>query len=112
MYGYPNYNPYQGPMYQQPIQPMPIKDDRIWVQGEIGAKAYMVAPGNTVPLWDTESRRIWIKTVNASGMPMMQEISYNFVGEQPQTQQDFESRFSAIEKRLAALEPKEVTENV
>lgn len=109
MYGYPNYNPYQGQMYQQPLhamQPMQPKDDRIWVQGEVGQKAYMVVPGVTVPLWDSESKRIWLKTGNASGPPFVQEITYNFVGEQPQMQTDFESRFASIEKRLDALEPK------
>ena len=25
----------------------------IWVQGEEGARAYMVAPNSTVPLWDS-----------------------------------------------------------
>ena len=112
---YPQY--YGNQMYQyQPMQPptppVPIKDERVWVQGEIGAKAYLVAPGNTVTLWDSEARRIWLKSVNAAGMPMMQEITYNFVGEQPQTQMDMETRFAAIEKRLDALEPKkEATPN-
>lgn len=110
---YPNYAqyyngnqmfPYQA--MQQPQSAVPVKDERVWVQGEIGAKAYMVVPGNTVTLWDSESRRIWLKTVNSAGMPMMQEITYNFVGELPQTQIDFEGRLAAIEKRLDALEPK------
>lgn len=33
--------------YQQQVQPT---DSRIWVQGEVGAKSYLVANGNTVEL--------------------------------------------------------------
>lgn len=53
--------------YQQPAQqqPAPI----IWVQGEEGAKAYMVAAGNSVLLMDSESSVFYIKSTDASGMP-------------------------------------------
>lgn len=53
--------------YQQPAQqqPTPI----IWVQGEEGAKAYMVAAGNSVLLMDSESSVFYIKSTDASGMP-------------------------------------------
>ena len=40
-----------------------------WVQGIEGAKAYPVAPGNTVALWDSENQAIYIKMVDASGIP-------------------------------------------
>ena len=53
-------------------------DNRIWVQGEIGAKSYIIAPGNTVPLWDSESQTIWIKSVAPNGVPAMQKINYSF----------------------------------
>lgn len=51
--------------YQQPQQSAPI----IWVQGEEGAKAYMVAAGNSVLLMDSESSVFYIKSTDASGMP-------------------------------------------
>ena len=42
----------------------------IWVQGEEGAKAYMVAPGNSVLLMDSENSAFYIKSSDNSGMPM------------------------------------------
>lgn len=103
-YAYPGYPPYypqpvpdqlaqlrqnqmqqpmmQGPqMPQQPVQtvPQPQQPDPvgiIWVQGDAGAKAYMVAPGNTVPLWDSEDQVIYLKSVDMSGMPSMRVLDY------------------------------------
>lgn len=72
----------QGPqMPQQPVQavPQPQQADPggiIWVQGDAGAKAYMVAPGNTVPLWDSEDQVIYLKSVDMSGMPSMRVLDY------------------------------------
>ena len=48
----------------------------IWVQGESGAKSYLVAPNQTVTLWDTESQTIYIKSADASGMPSMKVLDY------------------------------------
>ena len=42
----------------------------IWVQGEAGAKSFIVAPGNTVMLMDSEGERFYLKSADASGMPM------------------------------------------
>ena len=42
----------------------------IWVQGEAGAKSYLVAPGSTVMLMDSEGERFYLKSADASGMPM------------------------------------------
>lgn len=42
----------------------------IWVQGEAGAKSYMVAPGNTVMLMDSEDQVFYIKSADQSGMPL------------------------------------------
>lgn len=42
----------------------------IWVQGETGARAYIVAPGATVLLMDSEAERFYIKSADASGMPL------------------------------------------
>lgn len=70
---------YQQPMMmpQTPVQQMPThqpSDERIWVQGEAGAKAYFVAPNTTVVLWDTENPIIYVKTADATGKPLDTEV--------------------------------------
>jgi hypothetical protein len=74
---YSNFFPtgYQ-PMTQfQNPQPQP-QNSMIWVQGEAGAKSYLVAPNTTIPLWDSESQTIYIKSADNSGMPSMKIIDY------------------------------------
>lgn len=86
----PNYQPiypmYQ-PNYQQPQQPpqQPVQSNSsiIWVQGEAGAKSYLVAPNNTVQLWDSEKNVIYIKSADASGMPSMKVLDYTIRENQP-----------------------------
>lgn len=74
----PNYQqpiPYQQqyPQVQQTVSNTPITNNRsagiIWVQGEAGAKAYPVAPGNSVLLMDSESDVFYIKSTDTSGIP-------------------------------------------
>lgn len=53
----------------------------IWVDGEIGARAYQIppgtAPGVTIPLWDTNDMVIYLKSLNAMGMPNpIQKLRY------------------------------------
>lgn len=48
----------------------PANPGIIWVQGEAGAKAYMVAPGASVMLMDAEGQSFYIKGADASGMPL------------------------------------------
>lgn len=58
---------------QQPInQPMAQQSNNglIWVQGEAGAKSYIVAPGATVMLLDSENSSFYLKSADASGMPL------------------------------------------
>lgn len=82
---YPNYsayNPYaqqQIQNQQQPTSPtpsIPQNNGIIWVQGEAGARAYMVAPNNTVQLWDSESQTIYLKSADSSGMPTIKILDY------------------------------------
>lgn len=63
---------------QMPIPPTPQKptNDIIWVQGLEGAKGYLVAPGNTVVLWDTENPVIYVKSADASGIPSMRVLDF------------------------------------
>jgi len=48
----------------------------IWVQGEAGAKSYLVAPNTTIQLWDSEAQTIYLKSADASGMPSMKVLDY------------------------------------
>ena len=48
----------------------------IWVQGEAGAKSYLVAPNTTVQLWDSERQTIYLKSADASGMPSIKVLDY------------------------------------
>lgn len=80
--GYPMTYPqmyYQMPAggSQMPSQPTQQNNNGIiWVQGEAGAKSYLVAPNNTVQLWDSESQTIYLKSADASGMPSMRILDY------------------------------------
>lgn len=62
------------PLYQ-PVQ-QPQQNGIIWVQGEAGAKSYLVAPNTTVQLWDSESQTIYLKSADASGMPSFKILDY------------------------------------
>lgn len=70
------------PMYQQPYQQtqQQMNNGIIWIQGEAGAKSYLVAPNTTVPLWDSESQTIFLKSADASGMPSMKVLDYTIRG--------------------------------
>ena len=63
---------FQPPTTQPAAQPIAQQGNNglIWVQGEAGAKSYLVAPGNTVMLMDSEGERFYLKSADASGMPM------------------------------------------
>ena len=79
------YNPYQNQYYtqmqmpqavnppmqiQQQQQQQPNQNGLIWVQGETGAKSHLVAPNTTVMLMDSETQRFFLKSSDASGMPL------------------------------------------
>lgn len=63
------YQPMQQ-MQTPPPQPQPANNGIIWVQGEEAAKAYMVAPGNSVLLMDSEGNTLYLKSTDAQGMPL------------------------------------------
>lgn len=72
------YQNYQQPAFQnqQLQQPAQTNSNLIWVQGEAGAKSYLVAPNNTVQLWDSERQTVYLKSADASGMPSMKILDY------------------------------------
>lgn len=67
-YTYPlNYINTQSQQNTQPrVQQTPIN----WVQGEAGAKSFVVTPGQTVLLMDSEESVFYIKSTDESGMPL------------------------------------------
>lgn len=53
----------------------------IWVDGEVGAKAFQMpqgwSPNTPIPLWDTNDTIIYLKSINQMGMPNpLQKIKY------------------------------------
>lgn len=81
----PNFTPYGA---QQPYlsnlspnaqqAPQTANNGIVWVQGEAGAKSYLVGAGNSALLMDSEQSRFYIKSTDSSGMPMPLRIfEYN-----------------------------------
>ena len=83
-YGYQPYQPYQPPMadqlmqlrqnqYQPNIQQVPQQQSPsiVWVQNEMEAANYLVAPNSAVTLWDSNSPVVYLKQADASGKPSM-----------------------------------------
>ena len=66
---------YQQPMQQAPMQTQPT-NDFLWVLNENEATSYPVAPNNTVTLWDKNLPTIYIKSVNAQGVPSMRILDF------------------------------------
>ena len=68
----PNVNMQQQQMYQQPAiqtqQPQSSDHGIIWVQGDAGAKSYLVAPNQSVMLMDSEQNCFYIKSADASSI--------------------------------------------
>lgn len=95
---YPYYTPYQNQYYTQMQAPVQVPQSQnnqnslIWVQGEAGAKSYLVAPNTTVLLMDSESQRFYLKSSDASGMPLPLRIfeyaekTHNSASNAPQNQ--------------------------
>ena len=111
------------PQYFQPQTPAPVPTPAqsqsqggiIWVQGEAGAKSFMVAPNTTVQLWDSERQTIYLKSADASGMPTTKILDYTIRDSvQPQTsslmsepvcdyitREEFNSFVERVEKHFA-----------
>ena len=81
-YGYSGIGQQMYPSYQaQPAQQMQMQNVQnqqsghglIWVDGEIGAKAYQMPAGwpanQPIALWDTNDTVIYLKSINPMGMP-------------------------------------------
>lgn len=111
---YPQYPQQYPQQYQQPI-PTPQQQMQqqpqnvgglIWVSGEAGAKAFLVAPNTTVQLWDSENPVIYLKSADASGMPSIKVIDYtirNAQNDVKKTPLDNEQKEYATKDDMAAL---------
>lgn len=79
------------PYYQQTYQAQAMANQqinqqqigqRIWVQGEAGARSYLVAPNARVDLWDSEGKTIYVKWADQNGVPNIQILDYTVRGSQ------------------------------
>lgn len=109
------------PVQQPQVQPQSNSSGIIWVQGEAGAKSYLVAPNATVQLWDSESQTIYLKSADASGMPSMKILDYTIRNAQQAnvnnitpseqvpyvTYDEFKSFKKDIEKQIMSISKKE-----
>lgn len=101
--------------YQQPAQ-QPSGNGMIWVQGESAARSFMVAPGNTVMLMDSDANTFYLKSADASGVPQPLRIfDYTERTAAPKTASaapqaaDYVTRseFDALAARIDAMTAKE-----
>ena len=87
--GYQNFQPYPyqdqlNQLRSAPIYPArPDPSGLNWVQGEAGAKSWIVPPGGTALLMDSESMRFYIKSTAMNGVPGMRVFEYTEITNQP-----------------------------
>lgn len=116
----PNY--FQPPMpdqltqlRQQQYQPMQQMTQQqappsiVWVQSEMEAANYLVAPNSAVTLWDSNAPVVYLKQADASGKPSMKtydlvERNSKPVQAAPAVEYAPLSRVEALEAKLSALE--------
>lgn len=112
----PMYYPTQAnayPMQSSVGATQPTQNGIIWVQGEAGAKSYLVAPNTTIQLWDSENNVIYLKSADSSGMPSIKILDYTIRENAPQnglksfrndsefvTKDEFDSFKSEVKKML------------
>ena len=123
-YYYQPYQPYQPPMadqlmqlrqnqYQPNMQQVPQQQAApsiVWVQNEMEAVNYLVAPNSAVTLWDSNAPVVYLKQADASGKPSMK--IYDLVERSQRPAQALQtpaveyaplSRLEALEARLNEL---------
>lgn len=80
-----NYANYATPAYAAQNQQPQHNTGIVWVQGEAGAKAYLVGAGQSVLLMDSENSSFYIKSTDASGVPLpLRVFDYIERGQQPE----------------------------
>lgn len=119
MNGYPYYQNFgYQPNFTQPqqnfTQQSTTQDERIWVQNETSAEAYLLAPNGFARLWDSSTNRFYEKRADATGRPLPMDI-YEYKRISPNlstlgdnasklSREDIDAKFEAITQRLEALE--------
>lgn len=88
----------QMPQFTQQVQPPQANQGLLWVQGETGAKSYLMAPNTTVLLMDSEGSRFYLKSTDNAGMPSLRTFEYTEVvhnaPQAPQTApEDLDSKY-------------------
>lgn len=101
---YPNYQ-MNYPSYNQPINQPVSQDERLWVQSEQAAEAYLVAPGGFVRLWDSTKPVFYEKRTDASGRPLPMDV-FEYQRRSVANQIDIASELNELKERIAALEVK------
>ena len=100
-----NANQMQNAVVQPSMPSQPVQQQSsqiIWVSGEAGAKSYLVAPGNTVMLLDAENSVFYLKSADASGMPLPLRI-FDYKERQNASVSDFKaptSDFSDLDDKF------------
>ena len=119
-YGYQPYHMYQPPMADQltqlrqqqyqpmqqmaPSAPQQSAPSIVWVQNEMEAANYLVAPNSAVTLWDSNSPVVYLKQADASGKPSMKIYDLVERTQRPVQAQQTPSVEYAPLSRLEALE--------
>lgn len=113
MYGYnygTNANSNYFNNYNSNYIAQPAQDERIWVQNETSAEAYLVAPNGFVRLWDSSRPVYYEKRADATGRPLPLEC-YSYAKIEPRKAVnsgdgtiDYQAEIDAIIKRIEALE--------
>lgn len=130
MYGYPNYPQNNQQTYNQARPFMnqaqntytPIntpQDERIWVQNETSAEAYLLAPNGFVRLWDSSQPRFYEKSADCTGRPMpLKVFEYKEVVASPEPQtmnyvsnEEFVEFKEQVNDFISSLNTKEVKKN-
>ena len=123
----PSFN--QQPIIQQ-VQPtqMSVANQQtnnglVWVQGEAGAKSFLVVPGCTVMLMDSEGERFYLKSADASGMPLplrvfeykeRTETAQQTAGGSVAAFDNLDNKFvtrDEFERRMASIAPQKKSKN-
>lgn len=109
---YPGIGGYYNPMSQSAVPQMQQapQDERIWVQNQTSAEAYLVAPNGFVRLWDSSAPVFYEKRADATGRPYPLDI-YEYSRKKPQnpildndSTNGLRDEIEALKARLSALE--------
>ncbi len=112
--------PYQQPQFQQAPQSQPQSNGLIWVNNEMEARGYMMAPNSAVTLWDVSAPAVYLKKTDASGRPEFEafDLVKRTAAPQPTniptgdfiTREEFEKTLRALFPSKGKFEKGEVTD--